>query len=51
MDISQIVPLTLSFVGMAAIGIIILVNDFRLLSQDVDAFIICTIWILRSVCS
>lgn len=32
MDISQIIPLTLSFVGMTAIGIIILVNDFKLLS-------------------
>ena len=32
MDISQIVPLALSFIGMAAIGIIILVNDFKLLS-------------------
>lgn len=32
MDISQIVPLTLSFIGMTAIGIIILVNDFKLLS-------------------
>lgn len=32
MDITQIVPLTLSFIGMAAIGIIILVNDFKLLS-------------------
>lgn len=32
MDISQIVPLALSFIGMTAIGIIILVNDFKLLS-------------------
>lgn len=32
MDISQIVPLALSFIGMVAIGIIILVNDFKLLS-------------------
>ena len=32
MDISQIVPLALSFIGMSAIGIIILVNDFKLLS-------------------
>lgn len=32
MDISQIVPLSSSFIGMAAIGIIILVNDFKLLS-------------------
>lgn len=32
MDISQIVPLALSFIGMVAIGITILINDFKLLS-------------------
>lgn len=32
MDISQIVPLALSFIGMTAIGIVVLVNDFKLLS-------------------